>query len=62
MCSTVQPPKPRPNIPPPSERKIEVKVPISIKDYSQETGIKEVAEGLIPAGFSPLEADDIIHI
>ncbi len=40
MRATVQPPKPRPNIPAPSERKLEVKVPISIKDFSQETGIK----------------------
>jgi translation initiation factor IF-2 len=40
MRPTVKPPRPRPNIPTLSERKIEVKVPISIKDFSQETGIK----------------------
>lgn len=40
MRSTVRAPRPRPNVPPPSERKIEVKVPLSIKDFSQETGIK----------------------
>ncbi|MBI2899516.1 MAG: translation initiation factor IF-2 [Planctomycetes bacterium] len=37
---TVAPPKPRPVVPPASERKIEVTVPISIKDFSQETGVK----------------------
>ncbi len=35
-----QPPKPRPVVPSPQERRLEVSVPISIKDFSQLSGIK----------------------
>jgi len=37
---TVQPPKPAPKPVPMSERKIEITVPITIKDYSLQTGIR----------------------
>ena len=38
--ATVQPPKPRPVITPMAERKIEVTVPISLKNFCEQTGIK----------------------
>jgi translation initiation factor IF-2 len=37
---TVQPPKPRPVITPMAERKIEITVPITIKSFCEQTGIK----------------------
>jgi len=37
---TVQPPKPRPVITPMAERKIEIIVPITIKSFCEQTGIK----------------------
>jgi translation initiation factor IF-2 len=40
MRSTVQPPRPRPVVTPMSERKIEITVPISIKNFCEQTGIK----------------------
>jgi translation initiation factor IF-2 len=37
---TVQPPKPRPVVTPMAERKIEVTVPITVKNFCEQTGIK----------------------
>ncbi len=37
---TVQPPKPRPVVTPMAERKIEVTVPITLKNFCEQTGIK----------------------
>lgn len=38
--AVVQPPKPRPAITPMAERKIEITVPITIKNFCEQTGIK----------------------
>ena len=40
MRPTVQPPRPRPVVTPMSERKIEITVPISIKNFCEQTGVK----------------------
>ena len=40
MRSTVQAPRPRPVVTPMSERKIEIQVPISLKNFCEQTGIK----------------------
>ena len=52
MRPTVQAPKPRPVITPMSERKIEVQVPISLKSFCEQTGIKvnHVMKKLIEQG------------
>ncbi len=52
MRATVQPPRPRPVVTPMAERKIEVTVPISIKSFCEQTGIKvsQVLKKLIEQG------------